>query len=105
MVPLTHLQLMCHPRTCTLTNGFQQPVCSAPSVFPAESASGKSQLCSKQSSNKPSPENFLTIGVCFECYTYHVAVLGWMKKEEERKKERKKEDEQILLSTVSGLPL
>ena len=33
-------------------------------------ASGKSQLCSKQSFKKPSPENLMTIGGCFERYTY-----------------------------------
>ena len=31
-----HLWLMRHLHTCALTNGFQQPVHSAPSVFPAK---------------------------------------------------------------------
>ena len=33
----------------------------------------------------PFPENFLAIGGCFECYTYHVMVLGWLKKEKRKK--------------------
>ena len=42
------------------------------------------------------PENFLTVGGYFECYTYHVAMIGWLKKEEEEEEEeRKKEDEQF----------
>ena len=53
-----HLQLMCYPHMCAQTNGFQQPVHSAPSVFPAKkTTSTKSQLHSKQSANEPSPEN------------------------------------------------
>ena len=42
------------------------------------------------------PENFVTIGGCFECYMYCVMALGCLKK---------KEDELISLSAVSGLPL
>ena len=48
---------------------------------------------SKQSSNRPSLKNYLTIGGCFKHYTYRVTALGWLNKEEgkkERKKERKK---------------
>ena len=56
-----------------------------------KSASGTSQLRPKQSSNGPYPENFMTIGSCFEYYTYRIIVLVWLKKEEQRKKERKKE--------------
>ena len=65
-----------------------------------KSAGGKSQLHSKQSSNGPSPENFLTIGGCFECYTYRVMTQGWLRKEE-----RKKMNNSAWLSNVSGLPL
>ena len=43
-----------------------------PQSSPQKSASGKSQLRSKQTSKGPSPENFLTIGDCFERYTYRV---------------------------------
>ena len=77
-------------RMCALTNGVQQPVHSAPQSSPQEGESGKSQLCSRQSSNVPSPDNFMTIGGCFECYTYRVTALGWLKKNE-----RKKGDEQF----------
>ena len=62
---------------------------------------GKSQLCSKQSSNGPFTENFLTIGGNLERYMYRVTALGWLKKEEERKKE----DKLFWLLTFSGLPL
>ena len=88
-----HLQLMCHPRMCAPTNGFQRPVHSTPSVFAAKSVGGKFQLCSMQNSNGPSSENFMTIGGCFECYTYHVTALGWLKKRE--KKRKKKKDEHL----------
>ena len=47
---------------------------------------------SKAQKDLRSPENFVTIGGCFERYTYHVTALGWLKKKE-RKKERKKEDD------------
>ena len=48
-----------------------------------KSASGKSQLRWKQSSNGPSPKNFMTIGGCFKCYMYRVMALDWLKKEED----------------------
>ena len=54
------------------------------SLPPLESASSKSHLHSKQSSKGPSQENFVTIGGCFECYMYHVAALGCLKKERRR---------------------
>ena len=85
-MPPTHLQLMHHLRTCAPTNGIQQPEHSAPSLPRKKSASSKSQLHSKQSSNEPPPENFMVIGGCFKCYTHHVTVLGWLKKEERKKK-------------------
>ena len=72
-------------------------IVNLPLVFPAKSAGGKSQLCSKE----PSPENFLTIGGCFECNTSCVKVLGWL----EKKKEEDDDDEQFRVSTFSGLPL
>ena len=52
-----------------------------PQSSPQKSAGGKLQLCSKWSSNGPSPENFLTIGGYFEHNTYRVMVLRWLKKE------------------------
>ena len=67
-----------------------------PQSSPQESASGKSQLHSKQSSKGPFPENSLASGGCFEHYTYHVMALGWLKKKEKKK---------INNSTVSCLPL
>ena len=36
----------------------------------SSSSTCKSKLHSKQSSNRPSPDNFMTIGGCFECYMY-----------------------------------
>ena len=80
-----HLQLMRHPRTCA-PNQYTLPS----QYYPQKSISSKSQLRSKQSSNGPSPENFETIGGCFECYMYRVMVLGWLRKKEEGK-ERKEE--------------
>ena len=50
-----------------------------------KSANGKSQLCSKQSSNELSTEIFMAIGGCFELFMYLVTVLGWLKKEREKK--------------------
>ena len=55
------------------------------SLFCKKGESGKSQLRSKQSSNGPYPENFMTIG---GCYTYRIMLPAWMKKEEQIKKER-----------------
>ena len=95
----------CCLRTCgwcviitrTLMDGVQLLVHSAPPPFPNlprrnVQVHGKSQLRSKRSLNEPSPEKFLSIGGFFECYTYWVMALGWLKKEEEeRKKEGKKE--------------
>ena len=59
-----------------------------PSVFPAKKAQAvsPSYAQSKAHMNHLQAENFVTIGGCFECYTYHVTALGWLKKEEERKK-------------------
>ena len=81
--------LMCHPCTCALTNSVQQPLYTLPSQSSLQKrAGGKSQLCSNQSSNRPSSEYFLTIDSYFECYTYCVKALGWLMKEKKRKKER-----------------
>ena len=82
----------CHPCTCT---DEWHPTASTlcPLSLPRNKA--QAELHSKQSSNAPSPENFLTIGGYFKRCTYHVTALSWLKKEEERKKERKKEDEQF----------
>ena len=55
-----------------------------PQSSPQKSAGGKSQLRSKWSSNGPSPENFMTISGNFECNTYRVTVLCWLKKEKRR---------------------
>ena len=90
----THLRLMCYHHACT--DGWR-PTANAlcPPSFPQSSlqkcAGGKSQLRSKRSLNEPSPEKFLSIGGFFECYTYRVTALGWLKKEEERNKEGRKE--------------
>ena len=83
MLP-THLWLMHYPCMCALTNGFHQPVHSASSVFPT-----KAHMRSKQSSNAPSPKNFLTICGCFEHYMYHILALSWSKKKKKKKKKKK----------------
>ena len=75
-----HVQLMHHPSMCT--NEWRPT--AAPSVFPAKSVGGKLQLHSKRSSNGPYPENFLTISGYFECNTFHVTALHWLKKKERR---------------------
>ena len=43
----------------------------------------------KTKQNRPSPENFLTIGGYFEHYTYCVTALGWLKKDEEEERKRR----------------
>ena len=63
-------------------------------ALPPQSSPQKKQTVSpsyaqsKAQKDHRSPENFVTIGGCFECYTYHVTALGWLKKKE-RKKERR----------------
>ena len=81
-----HTWLMSHPRTCAPTNGFQQPVHSAPSVFPAKVQAVSSSYARSKAQMHHPPENFLTIG-CY--FNYRVMALGWLKKEEERKKKRR----------------
>ena len=72
----THLRLMRNPHTCALTNDFQQLVRSAPSVFPPiKSKRYKSQSTLKTKLKCTIPENSMTIGGCFKCYTYHITVL------------------------------
>ena len=46
-----------------------------------------SQLHSKQNAKAPPQENSLATGGCFECNTYRITALGWLKKE--RKTERR----------------
>ena len=60
------------------------------SLFCKKGASSKSQLRSKQSSTGPYPENFMTIGGCFKCYTYRIMLPALLKKEEQWKKEMKR---------------
>ena len=49
-----------------------------PQSSPQESARDKSQLCSKQSSNGPSPENFVTIGGYFDYLWLFVTIGGFI---------------------------
>ena len=57
-----HMQLMHHPRMHRRMASNSQY--TLPLSFPhKKSTGGYSQLCSKQSSNGPSLENFLTIGI------------------------------------------
>ena len=72
-------------RMCALTNGIQQPYALPPQSSCKKSKSSKFQLRSKQSSNVPSPENFVAIGGYFERYMYRVMALGWLKKNERKK--------------------
>ena len=53
------------------------------------------QLRSKQSAKAPPPENSLATGGSFECKTFLVTALDWLKKESQ--KEWKKEDWTILI--------
>ena len=63
---------------CTNWLPAASTLCSLCIIFLQKSSSStcKSQLRSKQSSNGPSPYNFMTIGGCFECYTYCNMALG-----------------------------
>ena len=74
---LRHLWLMRHPiLACTLTNGFQQLVQYASSVFPAKITGVRLQLCLKPGSKGPSSGNFLATGGFIERNTYHIMALG-----------------------------
>ena len=44
-----------------------------------------SQLRSKQSAKAPPPENSLATGGSFECNTFLVTALDWLKKEDHNK--------------------
>ena len=112
LIDIFQFVMRCHLRTCGwciilahvavhrwMASNSQYTLSSQSSL--QKGTGGKSQLCSKQSSNGPFTENFLTIGGNLERYMYRVTVLGWLKKEEERKKE----DKLFWLLTFSGLPL
>ena len=47
-----------------------------------ENAGVKLQLHSKQSSKGPSSEYLMATSGCFKCNTYHIMVLGWLKKDQ-----------------------
>ena len=55
---------------------------------------------SNQSSNEPSPDNFMTIGGCFKRCTYRVMALGWLKKEVEEEEEE--EEERRIWTILTG---
>ena len=88
-VPLTNFRLMRHPRTCAPTNGVQQPEHSAPLSLPRKNAQAvsPSYAQSKAQINSPQRISWLLVAVsnvargCFECCTYRVTALGWLKKE------------------------
>ena len=65
--PPTHLRLIRHPRTYTMTTALK--LCCSYAQTP-------SAKCTP-------PDNFLTTGGCFECNTYRITALGWLNKEEE----------------------
>ena len=80
-----YLRLMCHPsmhtdKCCPTAGGLLSQ------SSPQKSAGSKLQLCSKWSLKWPSPENFLANSGCFECNTYPVMVISWLKKERKKKK-------------------
>ena len=83
MVPPTHLRLMCHVHR---QNGVQQLVHSAPTIEKCWSYIYVA-VTLKTKCISTTPENSLATGGCFKCNTFHVTVLGWLKKErmEERK--------------------
>ena len=69
---------MRHPRMCALTNGIQQPVHSAPSVFPAKVGRSYTQ----NEAQKDHLQRMAT-GDLFEHNTYHVMALGCLKKKKD----------------------
>ena len=75
---------MRHPvLACAPTNGFQQLVQYAPSLFPAKNRRNEVTVMLKTKLKDPSSENFLATGGFFERNTYRIMVLGWLKKEED----------------------
>ena len=90
MLP-THSQLMCYPSTCA--DEWRPTARHCPLSLPRRKRWCMVSLIytQKQSSNGPSPRNFLTVSGYFErIHTYCIMVLGWKKK-----KKKKKEDEQF----------
>ena len=83
---------VCHPHTCSWciilacapTNGVQQLVHSAPSVFPAKNRRSEVTALLKRSSKGPSSENFLATGSFLKHNTYCITALGCLKKEDEQ---------------------
>ena len=47
----------------------------------------------QKEAQKPFSENFLTTGWCFECSTYCITALWWLKKEIEEEEEEEEEEE------------
>ena len=84
--------MQCCPLTCSWfvtpacapTNGVQQLVHSAHSVFTTSKGRRKSQLCSKWNSKEPFSDNFLAIGGFFECNMCCIIVLVCLKKERKK---------------------
>ena len=76
----THaVDLMRHPHMCAPTNGVQQPVCSAPSVFHAN----KAQVISLQLRSQmdhPQRISWLLVAFLIATHIAHVMALGWLKK-------------------------
>ena len=56
-----------------------------PLSLPRKKAQAEVLVTLKASSNGQSSENSMTIGGCFEHYTYRVTTLGWLKKKETKK--------------------
>ena len=76
-------------RTQNLIKRFIKCGCPTASTLWPLRTGVKLQLCLKRSSKVQSPENFLTTGGYFKHNSYHIMVLGRLKKK--KKKEGKKE--------------
>ena len=81
-----------HPSTCT---DKWHPTASTTLSHSLYRRKVYLQLRSKQIFVCTSPENFLATSGCFECKTYYIMALGWLKKE----------NEQFWVLTDSGLLL
>ena len=55
-----------------------------PLSLPRKKAQAVSHSYAQSKPKKTIPENFMTIGGCFELYTSRVTALGWLKKKRRR---------------------
>ena len=83
----TLLRLMRHPCTCALTKGFQQPVCSAPSVFHAKNRRSEIAVTFKMKLKRHILREFT--GYWWLFWTQHLMCYSARLFEEERRIERR----------------